>query len=121
MSVECEERQEANRSNSQARDTDKRHTFTPEACSPAPPKYYFQLLTSLNRVLVLPTAQGAEPTATSLPRHPEIVLLDAGGTASPELEDRFAIDLVSLCLKLLLLVVVLDTEASYNRKPVGSE
>ena len=35
--------------------------------------------------------------------------------------NRFAIHLVSLCLKLLLLVVVLDTEASYSRKPVGSK
>ena len=35
--------------------------------------------------------------------------------------NRFAIHLVSLCLKLLLLVVVLDTEASYDRKPVGSK
>jgi hypothetical protein len=56
VSIKYEERQEANRSNSQARDTDKWHTFTPGSDHP-PPNYYFRLLTSVNRILV----SGARP------------------------------------------------------------
>jgi hypothetical protein len=55
VSVECEERQEANRSNSQARDTDKRHIFPPGLLTRLP-KYYFQLRNSVDRVLASPAA-----------------------------------------------------------------
>jgi hypothetical protein len=45
-----------------------------------------------------------------------------GSTASlPNWRIALAIDLVSLRLQLMLLVVVLDTEASNNRKPIAAK